>query len=454
MTLKLATGPNRAKKAPLKLVIEGFFVIFGLFLIIPHISASTIFNDSFEDCAIGILNGQCDWVGNSTTSAMATSTEFYEGSQSAYLDSSNVSNVGIYSYRVGTSMATGTISFWAKIKSVGGGESVWLEISETSTPNTPSILIRFTANAFQYYSAGAGYVDFCGSLSLDTWYNVQVQWRASDDQVNYYCENTDIWTGWINNAGHNFDTLGVMTFRGPDIQTGLFKLYLDWFAETSIACSNFTNSYDCGVAGCSWHYGNPLLVPNLNFCSETPTGDCGSGLWDCPNCLTQATCEAQDCYWYQNLCSYTGVNCGEGLLTQFCDNEIDCLAVGGYWYSDFCWLSEKPTLLDWADYYDENGDYATPTAWITGVASSTTGFAESIGGFLITFGENFNLNDAYEKGNAFGNAIPLARSYLGILDEFAGNLPFGTFFLFILMFTLAIGVFRIVRNLAQLLKFW
>jgi hypothetical protein len=433
----------------------GFFIVFGLFLSFSHISATTIFNESFEDCAVGILNGQCNWIGNATTSAIATTTEHYEGLKSAYWDSSNVGFVGITSYQVGTSLATGTLSFWFKIKSAGGGESVWWEASQSTTPNTPSAFIRFTSGTLAYYTFGSGYTNFCTSLSLDTWYNTQIQWKASDDTINYYCGKTDVWTGWVDNSQHDFDTLGVITFRSPDLQTGLVKIYIDWFYETPLACSNFTNSYDCQTAGCSWHYGNPLLTPDLSFCGDLPTGNCGSGLWDCPNCLTQATCEAQTCYWYQNLCTYTGAICGEGLLTQFCENEADCTTAGGFWYTDFCWLSAKPSnLLDWASYYDENGDYATPTAWITGVASSTTEFFESIGGFLTTFSDNFNLTDAYEKGGTFGNAIPLARSYLTILDQFTGTLPFGDFFIFLLIFTLAVGVFRIVRNLFQLLKFW
>jgi hypothetical protein len=112
------------------------------------------------------------------------------------------------------------------------------------------------------------------------------------------------------------------------------------------------------------------------------------------------------------------------------------------------------SLTNWDDYYAEYGDYATATAWITNVASTTSLFLGQMGGFLSVFENNFDLMEAFERGKNFGGAIPLARGYLTIFNDFLGGLPIGEFFIFLIIFMLAVGVFRIMRNLFQMIKFW
>ena len=436
-------SPARAIKTSLKFLLTGVFVILGIFLVIPHISAAALFTEDFEGCTLGqYIEDACSgW--NSNDSFLVVNQDCIQGEQCIF--ASTPESTG--GWRTDTGLATGTLGFWFKYENTGGVLVGWF-LGQISGWWLAEIHIINNDLYFNYDGIGEDRIFY--DISENVWHYFSFEW-AGGSSVRFNLDGVS--TEWLGGQPCAFISyFGIYIYP----QEGSY-LMLDDFGEKTFACSQITNSFDCAVAGCVWHFWPfPGLIPEITFCSESPSGDCGSGLFDCPNCLTQETCEAQTCYWYQGRCSFTGgAICGEGLLTQFCENEIDCTNAGGFWYTDFCWLSEKSTnLLDWNDYYDENGDYATPTTWITGIASSTNGFFGTIGGFLSTFSENFNLTDAYNKGFAFGSAIPLARSYLGILDEFTGNLPFGEFFIFILIFTLAVGVFRIVRNLAQLLKFW
>ena len=442
-------SPNRAIKTPPIMFLTGVFVFFGLFLTITHIRAETLFTDDFEDYNTGQLNAQQGWSG-SLYHYIITGADVIEGIKSVQADLTNGQEF-IIEKTAPLVVPTGIISLQLKVSNINYNED-YLWLTQSGTARIGMVII----DGADIHLYNGVLNEIAGSVVANETFWISWEWKSSDwtQRVRF---NDSSWSAWFpfeNN--YEPDILRIDAYSPG----GSHTFWWDDIKETpdfTIPCSSILNSFDCAVAGCVWHFWPfPGLIPETTFCSDIPTGDCDSGLFDCPNCLTQETCEGQTCYWYQGRCSFTGgAVCGADLLTQFCENEIDCTNAGGFWYTDFCWFEEQPdTLLNWSEYYDENGDYATPTAWISGMATSTTGFFGNIGGFLSTFSKNFNLTDAYNKGSDFGSAIPLARSYLGILDEFSGNLPFGDFFIFILIFTLAVGTFRIVRNLVQVLKFW
>ena len=203
------------------------------------------------------------------------------------------------------------------------------------------------------------------------------------------------------------------------------------------------------VKGCFWDFQYNYCLP-YEFC-------CGCGFENekCLFCDSQEKCEGiTDCYWAENFCWYAGEQCGAGLNCQFCQNQETCEIEGCFWYGDYCWLEEKPIISSWTDWYDSYGDYENPAPLVNTLASGSQNFFESIGGFLITFKKMFDLQTAFQNGKNFGSVIPVARGYLTTLDDFVGALPFGTYFLFILIFMLAVGTFRIIRALIQLIKFW
>lgn len=467
MCQKLCYNSFRTIKTPLKFVLAGIFIFLGLFFTNEAISAASIFEEDFENCTTGLQlpDAGCNWLGSTGETPpqnawWVAETSPYSGLKSAFAPAYSATMYA-ETWKIGENIAAGVSSFWAKFSCLSTDTNrnpgFLFKLEEDTTIKfqikiIPDTQLHCVANSdFKvYYATTTAVFTYVKNIVRSEYHFFLTEFE--DNKFRVSIDNGPA-TDWISNTFSYLNTerlSRISEFANFPGTSDSLNIWVDRIG--GLDCGRFQTYYTCQQGGCAWYY-HPLFG---NFCAEISPLECASG-WDtCQHCGTIETCEAEDyCYWFENSCWYgTGV-CGEGLALQFCENQGECEGAGGYWYSNFCWLSGPPTnLLDWEDYYAEHGDYATPSAWITGVASSTTGFFGTIGGFLSSFSESFNLQDAYSKGAAMGSAIPTARSYLGIINEFLGNLPFAEFFIFILGFMLAIGVFRITRNLIQTLKFW
>ena len=348
-------------------------------------------------------------------------------------------------------LASGTLGFWFEYGETSAtGYALKFSILEASNQFT-NVTIWNSSNDMAFYASGLTYPTIFYNVEKDVWHYFIFEWKNTN-QVRFNLDGS--WTDWKTPA---YSRATISRFESL-VQTGVGAyVVLDHFTDDPVLacsleyCELCTTYYNCASAGCSWYY-HPLYG---NYCSEMPGGECYSGIYGCENCATIENCEAEQyCYWFEGNCRFgTGV-CGPGVKLQFCETQETCEAQSGYWYGGFCWSDEAPEIIDWETYYGEYGDYATASDWIISIASSSTGFFENVGGFLTTFKNFFDLQSAYQKGLEFGSAIPSARGYLAIFDDFLGVLPVSGLFLFILGFMLAVGVFRVVRNLIQLIKFW
>lgn len=315
--------------------------------------------------------------------------------------------------------------------------------------------------SIDYYtsSSGGSYQDLFASstFSTDTWNILQTKFNVDECVYNVRINDSG-WSGDIamnlaecGNAGYDhIRRTGIYAEANTSVWTDNFSYSAD--------CSSFTDWNTCSLAGCYWGYYSLYLGSQsaTGYCTDMPTGSCGSGYDDCQNCTSSTTCEAQDfCFWYlDSICRYGETACA-GTSLGLCDNQGDCETAGGYWYDEFCWYSAKPDYFtDWADWYAEHGNYATPTAFIDSIASSTQYFFDNIGGFFGTFNSVFSLNEAYSRGQGLGSAVPVARGYMAFLDDFLGGFPLSEIFIFILIFSLSIGMFRLIARLVQMAKFW
>lgn len=429
MPQKPLPDPVKAIKTPFKFLIVGFFVISGFLFVNEAVLGAVSLETGFEEFNIGSLTGQYPF--DSLSSQMYVTTDIsHFGIKSAWA----YADLPRFRTEILDTLFNG----------IWNGYVYWTAAG--STANQDLCLQRNKADLWCIsMSKDAADVVTVGEdfeIPLLTWTYWEIQWENGNIKYTF-----DGGLNWI----ETYDSDVVAGVNGYfSFGNAARNVYFDDFGGSNC---QFNQTYlTCENAGCCWYYSYLLWE---YFCVECPTGECSSGIYDCQNCLTEETCEAEEfCYWFEGFCRYGTGECGEGLELQFCENQADCENAGGYWYGDYCWLEAKPSLLDFGDYYDEHGDYATPSAWIVSVASSTTGFFESIGGFLTTFEKFFDLKEAHQRGIDFGSAIPTARGFLTIFDDFLGNLPISGFFIFILGFMLAVGVFRIVRNLVQLLKFW
>lgn len=410
--------------------------------------ASTIFEDDFESYEAGIeLNDYPDWSAG-TADWLITNVNCKEG------DLCIISTgEGGYARRTGTPMATGTIGFWFNYQNLN---IFYLTLSDSTNQWTN---VRFEDDgSIKFYALGLTYPTIFYT-STSTWHNFQIEW----DTYNYPTVSRakfaldGSWTGWLNVAYTRTSASHLEFYRSEN--SGFFAL--DFIKEdptidcSASFCDLCENMIECEDAGCYWYYGGLQGLWGLDeewFCSAIAHDQCGYSPQTCSNCLTQEACEAVSCYWQDNRCKWANVVCGEGLLLQFCETEGECETNGGYWYGNFCYLSPQGEILNWEDYYAEHGDYATASAWISGVASSTGSFFSKIFGFIGSFENNFDKVEAYTQGKNLGLTIPRAISWLSVFNSLFGNFPILPIFFFALTINLAIVIFRLVRHIITLIK--
>lgn len=451
MTGKLSHRPNRAIKHPFKFLLLGVFIFFGLLFTNEAVLGATPFDDNFDTYTIGqTLDGQGNWTAGSNI--WVVDGDFCRKNKcvkQTFDSSQTIEKEG----------ATTTIGNWNWSGKLGSINRVNLPFEMRAYSSDVKLIWKILF----YYWTGSEFTDkivlssgpsdfvvLIDNPEIDNWYSFSCGWDLSSgdpDERKIRCKvDSGDFTSWLEPK----DKLGT------DVKKFTHNLYLlndgiDEIGEFE-SCGLYQSWLPCQNAGCCWYYFHLFYQ---NVCVECPTGECESGPDTCSNCLTEINCEAEDlCYWFEGICKFGTGSCGEGLELSFCENQEDCEIAGGYWYDDFCWLSAPVSLTSWEDYYTEYGDYATSSAWISNMASNTSLFLGQMGGFLAIFENNFDLREAFERGKNFGEAIPIARGYLKIFDDFLGGFPIGEFFTFLLIFMLAVGVFRIMRNLFQLIKFW
>jgi len=106
----------------------------------------------------------------------------------------------------------------------------------------------------------------------------------------------------------------------------------------------------------------------------------------------------------------------------------------------------------WSDYYFLNSDnFPIPTSIFNQMAETITPVIDKLGGAIIYVKDYFNSDLAVAKGTQLGQAIPKARGYLVMIDNFV-NLPISGFISFYFL-TLAVVIsYKIILRIIGLLK--
>jgi hypothetical protein len=454
MCFKPSTEPFSLKKTPL---IVGIIAI-GIFFAFN--CSAIIVSEDFEEMAENEwLCSQGYWeycYASSTISYYATSTGCADG-MCGYINSPNYSSPNMYHIAEATSSA-GVINIDIVDLSVSPTLAKknwqWILYNQEHT-NFITKIIFSSSGIYGYYRDSPYSIFMTDAYPTEGGFTLSIQWDlgfSTEDYLVRWAVN-DEWTDWypavVDEPAGAFAVFGTTNDKYGWVLFDNIEQELGCDPDNLGLCETWD---ECNGAGGFWQYS---YYSYEYYCGAYPTGECSYGILDCQYCSSSSTCEAQEtCYWSNDFCWYGTGACGEGIELQFCDNQGDCETQGGNWYNDFCWLYPPYSVSSWDDYYSTYGDYATATEWTNNMASSSTAFFETIGGFLNTFNDFFSVETAYQKGSEFGSAIPKARGYLGIFGEFTGGLPIGEIFIFAITFMLAIGVFRIVRNLVQLIKFW
>jgi len=106
----------------------------------------------------------------------------------------------------------------------------------------------------------------------------------------------------------------------------------------------------------------------------------------------------------------------------------------------------------WSDYYTINSDeFATSTSLFNNIAGSVSPIVDKLGNVILYVRDYFDSDIAVSKGTELGQAIPKARGYLVMIDNFIG-LPLSGFIIFYFL-TLAVVIsYKVILTIINLLK--
>ena len=109
-------------------------------------------------------------------------------------------------------------------------------------------------------------------------------------------------------------------------------------------------------------------------------------------------------------------------------------------------------ILDPASYYTANSNYASSTLLFDNLSGAIKPVVLKIGDYLTFFGSKFDPDTAKETGEAMAGGVLIVRAYADNLNTFFGDLPISQALFFYLLLLVVVAVFRIVKNLINLIK--
>jgi len=105
-------------------------------------------------------------------------------------------------------------------------------------------------------------------------------------------------------------------------------------------------------------------------------------------------------------------------------------------------------IPQWSDFYASNTQqFETSTPLFSKLADFIEPFFTKIGNLLLPFQNIFEPSKAVEIGTKFGNAIPVLRGYLAIINNFFGELPISEIFIVYLITAVVVIILKIILKL-------
>jgi len=109
-------------------------------------------------------------------------------------------------------------------------------------------------------------------------------------------------------------------------------------------------------------------------------------------------------------------------------------------------------ILDPDSYYTANSNYASSTLVFDNLSGAVKPLVLKIGDYLTFFSSKFDDEIAKETGEEMASGVLIVRAYADNLNTFFGDLPISQALFFYLLLLVVVAVFRIVRNLINLIK--
>jgi hypothetical protein len=104
------------------------------------------------------------------------------------------------------------------------------------------------------------------------------------------------------------------------------------------------------------------------------------------------------------------------------------------------------------DYYLQHSNYSTSTGLFNNLTNSVGALLQSVGNSLSAFAGKFSLSDAQQTATMVAGSISTIRTYSNNLNSFFGSLPVSQILFLYLILFVAVIVFRLIKNLVNLIK--
>lgn len=396
--------------------------LFVFFLIVGKIAfAIPPFAETFETYDIGNLieKSQGNWLD------FPLSDDFFVESVETYEGIRAISCISDFcgDHRVGTTPSW--LGSWSlKMYFIGNSYennqfSIFLGADTTFPQNINWLYLDFTTGEF--YTSYFGGTEKLGDLEFNKWLSTEIQWNLDSNGLLslYRVRYEGVWSNWLRPLYYSDNPTDIQAIflRADTRATSTQPIIIDYIVEPPplpqcdfYNCNLCYTETECFLAGCNWNI-------ETEICEPQPFGECGIKY---------------------NL--------------RFCETQEECETFGGYWVANFCWETEPPSIYSWEAYYSEHSKFATPTSMIASLVNLTAPILETTGGWLVALESIFNVPEASQKGAELGEAIPTARGYLATINNFLGGFPISEAFILFIVITIAIGVFRIIRNIIALIK--
>lgn len=185
---------------------------------------ATIFEDNFNSYTDGDLNGQGGWSGDVVFDIQGVTVK--EGAKAVSCAGTGLPNNII---KVGTSVATGTITVFMRRSVINDGYSAF--ILHEGITSVLAVILWDTGHIQNYNGTDWYDIYSPGTYVVNQWYQIQIEWRISDKKFRFNVDNGG-WSAWdYGYQGATGWAVGIdkvrLTVYGQTIATS----YWDYIAE-------------------------------------------------------------------------------------------------------------------------------------------------------------------------------------------------------------------------------
>lgn len=467
------------------IAIIGLFLFVSFLMFGQSLAYDNFFTDDFEAYSTGNLNGQGTWVGD--VGFQVVLTKPYYGVKSIYY----AKQTAIKSITATTTPAsTGQVSFYFYIGSSNTGVGGY-----RPTISLVGCLVATPASCYalsdnDVYYDGDSYnftireedetkIDIVEGLSLSTWYQEVIEFDIPNWQYRAKIVGYD-WSDWV--GLDRSDLIGQISFIsklmilvdesevwiddfGSEITPpNLFQI--DTPVDGSTLSSEFTISGNfeegegynkimviledwdasstCPAYGSEQYdierplYFNYQSLPyfSQSFSMATGTADI------LVNNLQSGNYQCIRCYFINETTGGISEEICEG-YNLIIDVSIPFEAIPNFVYP----------FTDWQTYYASATDkWTTSTGLFSSLANAISPLITWVGNLSVSFKTLLSTTTGASYGTQFGNAIPVMRGYLVVVNNFFNGLPVSEVFIFFIVVAVLILIYKLIHSFITLIK--